>query len=150
MNTKNQFKKADIHSAGILLFTEDKRHFLLMKHANRWDLPKGHLEMNETKFEGALREFEEETGISSNKISIDENFIFHTQYIAKKLSYCDIKLLKELTIYIAYIPERVKVFPTEHPGYEWMEWNPPHKIQQQTIDPLLEEVWRYFKSVDYK
>jgi bis(5'-nucleosidyl)-tetraphosphatase len=146
MNSKIQLRKADIHSAGILLFTEDKRHFLLMKHVGRWDLPKGHLEMKETKLEGAVREFEEETGISREKIRIDDNFIFRTQYMAKKLSYGDIKLLKELTIYIAYIPARVKVFPTEHPGYEWMEWNPPHKIQQQTIDPLLEEVWEYFKK----
>jgi 8-oxo-dGTP pyrophosphatase MutT (NUDIX family) len=38
--------------------------FLLMKHPRRWDLPKGHLDEGETELQCALRELQEETGIS--------------------------------------------------------------------------------------
>jgi hypothetical protein len=29
---------------------------------------------------------------------------------------------------------------TEHLGFQWWNWCPPHRIQSQTIDPLLESV----------
>lgn len=35
---------------------------------------------------------------------------------------------------------------TEHAGHEWMKWNPPHHIQQNTIDPLLKAAKAHFKA----
>jgi len=35
---------------------------------------------------------------------------------------------------------------TEHSGYQWWDWNPPHRIQSQTIDPLLASVATYLSS----
>ena len=39
---------------------------------------------------------------------------------------------------------RFEIACSEHVGFEWIPWNPPHAIQAQTIDPLLREVekWR--------
>ena len=37
--------------------------FLCIYRLNKWDLPKGHIEKNETKYSAALREVYEETGI---------------------------------------------------------------------------------------
>ena len=42
----------------------------LMIHRNeRWDLPKGHIEAGETPAEGAVREIEEETGVSGEVVA---------------------------------------------------------------------------------
>ena len=57
-----------VDSCGFLIFRDDtdkrgktKRNFLLMRHADRWDLPKGHVDPGEKKKQCALRELEEET-----------------------------------------------------------------------------------------
>jgi len=53
-------------SCGFLIVKGDPiESFLLMKHPARWDLPKGHVDPGETDMQCALRELEEETGISA-------------------------------------------------------------------------------------
>jgi 8-oxo-dGTP diphosphatase len=65
-------------TADILLFDRDRRRVLLIRRGRppfegMWALPGGFMEMNETLEECALRELEEETGISG--ISLQQ---FHT------------------------------------------------------------------------
>ena len=52
-------------AAGLLLLTRQlPTQFLLLRHADRWDLPKGHVgARREELMETALRETEEETGL---------------------------------------------------------------------------------------
>ena len=70
-----------IKSCGVLLFrSEPKRSFLLMRHADRWDLPKGHVDQGETETQCALRELWEETGIEANAIRIDPQFRYTLEY----------------------------------------------------------------------
>ncbi len=53
-------------SCGFLIYRNNPaRSFLLMRHTDRWDLPKGHVDPNETNLECALRELKEETGIDA-------------------------------------------------------------------------------------
>ncbi len=46
------------------------RKYLLLRHSNggHWSFPKGHLEGGETPREAAIRELDEETGLSPEKI----------------------------------------------------------------------------------
>jgi hypothetical protein len=37
----------------------------------------------------------------------------------------------------------VVIHPSEHLGFEWFKWQPPHQIQELTIDPLLSSVEKY-------
>ncbi len=55
------------------LVANDKSHTLMIKRNGRWDLPKGHLERGESLEECAVREVEEETGISG--ITLGEKLI---------------------------------------------------------------------------
>jgi bis(5'-nucleosidyl)-tetraphosphatase len=129
-----------IRSCGVLLMTRSEpRSFLLMRHADRWDLPKGRVDPDETDRECALREFEEETGIGREAIELDESFRFEEVYfpIRKKTGERD---HKTLVIFLATVPDRLDVAATEHLGNEWVEWRPPHAIQANTIDPLLAAV----------
>jgi 8-oxo-dGTP pyrophosphatase MutT (NUDIX family) len=136
-----------IYAAGILLFAlKPKLSFLLLKHPTRWDLPKGHLEHSESLKECALREFYEETGIYPDLIKIVSDFEFVTSYYTKTKKHQNKPMLKELTIYLALIEHTPEVKLSEHPMYEWVVWSPPHKIQNETIDPLLEKVHDFWKK----
>ena len=61
-----------VKSCGVLVLSADERSFLLMRHRNRWDLPKGHIEPDESELDCALRELREETGISADQIELIE------------------------------------------------------------------------------
>lgn len=117
----------------------EPRSFLLMKHADRWDLPKGHVDPGETDLECALREFEEETGVDRSAIALVEGFCYEEVYypIHKKTGE---RTHKTLVIFLATIDDRVAITATEHLGHEWFDWRPPHAIQANTMDPLLAAV----------
>ena len=85
-----------------------------MRHTDRWDLPKGHVDPGETELQCALRELEEETSITINDIEIDNDFRFTTQYpvVSKKKGQVR---QKTLVIFLAYLVRNVNIKVTEHP-----------------------------------
>ena len=71
-------------SSGILMFRiiDNEPYFLLVhpggpffkkKDLGYWTIPKGKIEIGETSFEAAIREFNEETGYS---LDVDDKFIY--------------------------------------------------------------------------
>lgn len=133
-------------SCGFLIVKgEPIEQFLLMKHSTRWDLPKGHVDPGETDLECALRELVEETGIAEADIEVDEDFVHETKYIVKAKRYTGEpgEIEKTMRIYLGRLNRDVEIVVTEHGGYEWFDWNPPHSIQQKAIDPLLETLHQF-------
>ncbi len=115
--------------------------FLLMKHPRRWDLPKGHVDEGESEMQCALRELEEETGIGAGDIEVDPYFQFENRYLVNQKRYGGKGLIeKKLLIFLGRLIRPVKIVVTEHDGYRWFDWSPPHQIQEWTIDPLLHAV----------
>lgn len=113
-----------------------------MRHHDRWDLPKGHVEDGESLLAAALRETEEETGIEASQIAVDPDFRFEIEYRvnnSKRGGYD-----KQVTYFLGYIPQVVPVRLTEHAGFQWWNWPVEQPIQAQTIDPLLEAVRKHF------
>ena len=137
-------KKLDqtVLAAGILLMTDcdNQTEFLLMRHRNRWDLPKGHCEKGETFQDTALRETEEETGILPSKIELDKTFRFDLQYSVTYRIHGDEVIQKQVRYFLGRIESKPDLVLTEHESANWFRWDPPHTIQTQTIDPLLEAV----------
>ncbi|MCA9216654.1 MAG: NUDIX domain-containing protein [Planctomycetales bacterium] len=119
--------------------------FLLMVHPDRLDLPKGHVDKGETNLECAFRELLEETGIRKEDIRVDETFKFKLEYPVQYKDWTEPRD-KRLIIYLAYLVHDVEITVTEHEGFEWRKWNPPHKIQAETIDPLLAKVAEHLSS----
>ena len=141
---------AEVVSCGFIIYrdpagSDRSPMFLLMRHVDRWDLPKGHVDPGESEMECALRELEEETGIREQDITIDESFRFVLTYpvFKKKLQR---EVDKDLIIFLARLDNAVEIIPTEHEGFEWFEWQPPHEIQEQTIDGLLAHLDEYWSS----
>jgi hypothetical protein len=78
-------------------------------------------------------------------IELVDNFRFESQYPvrAKKSG----KLYdKTLVIFLGRLTREAPISVTEHQGFEWFAWNPPHRIQAWTIDPLLDAVERFMNS----
>lgn len=133
-----------VRAAGFLLMTQPgqdaKREFLLMRHRDRWDLPKGHCEQGESFLETALRETEEETGIPQANISVDPDFCFQISYPVVYKRSGNQQFDKQVQYFLGFLSEKPSLQLTEHESAEWLSWNPPHQIQSQTIDPLLAAV----------
>jgi 8-oxo-dGTP pyrophosphatase MutT (NUDIX family) len=127
-------------SCGVILFRNpDAPEFLLMKHRDRWDLPKGHVDPGETELECAFREMEEETGILRGLVQLDSAFRFDQEYMVTPPTGKG-QVPKRLVIFLGWISGPVEIRLTEHIGFKWFDWKPPHQIQKRTIDPLLAAV----------
>lgn len=135
-----------VTAAGILLMTgsPDSVEFLLMRHPTRWDLPKGHCDAGESFLETALRETEEETGIAANAIKIDPEFEFDLFYQVQYPKMVNQVFEKQVRYFLGFLSAKPELTLTEHPSAHWLPWQPPHRIQAETIDPLLESVARHF------
>ena len=121
--------------------------FLLMKHPKRWDLPKGHVDEGETEMECALRELEEETGITADDITVDPNFRYQLQYVVNyKKKFDGADTLKTVVYFLARLENEVELNLTEHGDAQWFAWDPPHVIQEQTINPLLAAVAQHVSA----
>jgi 8-oxo-dGTP pyrophosphatase MutT (NUDIX family) len=131
-----------LKSCGVLVVRgEPIREFLLMRHIDRWDLPKGHVDPGESEIECALRELVEETGITSDAIDLDPAFRFVLNY--RVLDDAGRERDKSLIIFLGRLQRDIEIQLTEHIGYEWFPWPPQMPIQERTIDPLLAAVRCY-------
>lgn len=137
-----------VRAAGILLISRNPHQFLLMRHRDRWDLPKGHCEPDETFLETALRETEEETGIFAEMIEIDPEFIFEVEYPVRYKRFGGQEFLKRVRYFLGHLASQPPLRITEHDSAEWFDWEPPHEIQSLTIDPLLAAVAEHFELDD--
>jgi bis(5'-nucleosidyl)-tetraphosphatase len=117
--------------------------FLLMHKPKRYDLPKGHMEHNEDELSCALRELREETGILASDLDIDTNFRFVDTYKACYQRFGRQVVEKNVIIFLGWLKHEVNIKLSEHSGYTWVDWNPPHIIQNRTINPLLRELAEY-------
>jgi bis(5'-nucleosidyl)-tetraphosphatase len=137
----------EVKSCGFLIVRGNPpREFLLMRHADRWDLPKGHVDDGETEMQCALRELHEETGITNADIELIDGFRYVTQYQVHEKKDRGRLYDKTLVIFLARLTRDVKIDPTEHGGYQWFPWQPPHQIQARAIDPLLSAAEEFFKT----
>ena len=139
-------KDSAIQSNSHLPAASDSVSFLLLKHPNRWDLPKGHVDPGETNMECALRELEEETGIEAQDLIIDPDFKYKQKYMVTSKRTNGKPQKKKLIIYIAKLVRPTELKLTEHESSEWFKWNPPHSIQEKTIDPLLAKIQNHWQQ----
>ena len=136
-----------IKSCGVIVFRKKpKLSFLLMRHKDRWDFPKGHVDPGETELRCALRELHEETGIDSQQIELDPQFRFSMAYTIYHKKYNFEPREKTLVMFMGFVDSKVGIAPTEHLGFEWLDWRPPHQIQTQTIDPVLHAIEMSWKN----
>ena len=128
-----------VKSCGIICFRrKPELAFLLMRHSNRFDLPKGHINEGESERDCALREFEEETSIPRECVELDNDFRYEDRYYPHYRRFGSEQVEKTAMFFLGWLVGDADVLPTEHPSFSWMEWRPPHRIQDKAVDPLLQ------------
>ncbi len=144
---ESELTTPQVRSCGVIVFRRDPElSFLLMKHPTRWDLPKGHVDPGETDTECALRELQEETGINAIDIELDPQFLFQTHYDVNDRRFPGQVAHKTLVMFLGWVKRDVDITATEHIGHAWFSWQPPNRIQNQTIDLLLADVERHLSN----
>ncbi len=128
------------HAGGAILFRPHDQgwQFLLLRHADRWDLPKGLLEPGETPIEAAHRELQEETGIAPATVQWVPDFLFTHRYNFTDRSGRPTN--KQLTVFLGVIHHNPEIQLTEHVSFQWFNWHPPHQIEPKNVDLVLQAV----------
>ena len=116
---RNQFEWMEA-AGGLVLNRSDE--ILFIHRLNKWDLPKGKLEKGESPREGAIREVEEECGISSPKIISSEFATYHTYSLA------DRHILKKTWWYKMYYGGSETLVPQSEEDISKAEWKKKHEL----------------------
>lgn len=129
MSFSNAF--VNIAAAGGLV-TKNKS-FLAIKRFGVWDLPKGHVEPNEDIETAAVREVEEECGISNPEIEKELAPTFHTYKLGDK------KILKKTYWYRMNYKGEENLTPQTEEDIEeavWMKFADKNRFKSNTYDTL--------------
>lgn len=117
-------------SAGIVLFRkEDSKILFLLLHypSGHWDFIKGKMEKGESTHETAIREAEEETGITD--ITFLENF---EEWIKYDFQYQGELVRKKVVFFLAETKTKEVMISHEHLDYTWMDYNT--SMEKTTFD----------------
>ena len=131
-------------SAGAIVFKKDKEinYLLLHYESGHWDLPKGHIEENETEQQTLKREIEEETGIKD--IKIIHGFKKKIQYYFKVK---DELIKKEVVFYLAQTKTKQIKISFEHIGFEWLTFEEAkEKLTYKNAKDILEKANKFLKT----
>ncbi len=120
-----QFKdRFNIIIAGGGIVQNPSKAVLFIYRHNKWDLPKGKIESNESVQKGAIREVKEECGF--RQIKCEENFIEKTYHIYEEK---DRSILKESVWYLMY-SEDTDLQPQVEEGITKLQWFKPEELEQ--------------------
>ncbi len=116
-------------SAGIIIYrqTTEGIRFLLTYHGGRnWNFPKGKLD-GESNFKAALREVQEETGISESNLRFRHHFKVQDRFVFTRAGE---RIFKIVTYYLAETKQSAITLPVKndgekgepHDGYGWFAY----------------------------
>ena len=117
-------------SAGIVIFRREnsKILFLLLHYpSGHWDFVKGKMEKDETKYETAIRETKEETGISD--VTIMDNF---EEWIEYNFQFQKELIHKKVVFFLGETKTKEVLISHEHLDFTWMDFDAA--INKTTFD----------------
>ncbi|HPK05255.1 MAG TPA: NUDIX domain-containing protein [Bacteroidales bacterium] len=125
-----------VNAAGGIVFQQDKGMLWIFRNG-RWDLPKGMVEINENLAQTAIREVEEETGLSELSIIAPLETTYHAffekgKYILKVTHWFCMKTQK---------PESL-LKPQENEGITKVEW-----VDMTDIPDKLNNTWANLREL---
>ncbi|HOZ97021.1 MAG TPA: NUDIX domain-containing protein [Niabella sp.] len=137
------FKKFEKHVAGGGLVINKTNDILMIFRRGFWDLPKGHLDKGETIQACALREVQEETGLSKIHLLSPILITYHTY------EHGTHHILKESHWFLMQETETEKLVPQTEEDIEKIEWVKVADIEKYlaTAYPSITDVVKeYLKS----
>ncbi|HCY40517.1 MAG TPA: NUDIX hydrolase [Prolixibacteraceae bacterium] len=130
---RSQF--VEIPAAGGLVQNGDGS-LLFIKRLGVWDLPKGKIEKGETPENAAIREVEEECGLSGLKIIRQLDSTFHI-YRSPYLKFPDNLVLKETKWFLMNCSEKQKLVPQVEENIEEVKWFAMNEIEGAMANTYL-------------
>lgn len=130
------------HSAGIVVYTDvnGTREYLLMHYAaGHWDFVKGKLESGETKLQAAIRELEEESGITTIELhdGFEESFAYVFDFKGEPTR-------KTVNFFVGKTTEQEVTLSNEHRGYRWLSYDQAYKnLTYQNAKNVLEKAEQF-------
>jgi 8-oxo-dGTP pyrophosphatase MutT (NUDIX family) len=107
-------------SAGGIIIGPNKKVLVVSQHGTSWSLPKGTLEEGEDALTAALREIEEETGVT--KLNLIDNLGTYGRSLIGLDGKPDGRFSKTITIFILKTPELdLNPIDPENPEARWVE-----------------------------
>jgi len=132
-------------SAGFILFRPSPAGplFLLLDYGKHWDYPKGHLEAGETPWDAALRELEEETGISRvTRVPGFEEKLAYFFYAPRKG-----RIYKTVTFFLARTKDEKVRLSHEHTGHAWLGYEEAlSRLTYENAREMLRKAHRALES----
>jgi len=127
-----------ILSAGIVIArnTEGTWKYLLLRAYRNWDFPKGVVEPGENPLAAALREVEEETGITDLIFPWGFEFRETAPYSGRgrKIARYYLAETRKERVVFSVNPE---IGRTEHHEYRWLSWNEMNVLIPERLMPVL-------------
>ena len=118
-----------IEAAGGLV-KNDEGNYLFIYRNDKWDLPKGKLEKDESRKEGAVREVEEECGITVHKLGKKICKTYHVYTIKQQV------VLKKTHWYAMKHKGHEKLKPQKEEGITDVRW-----FDKQEISPIIQNTF---------
>lgn len=138
--------KKTTRSAGVVIVRREggQRRFLLLRAFKYWDFPKGGVEEQETQLAAAIREVEEETGITDLNFRWGEAFIETQPYGPRR---------KVARYYLAETPTRdvkLGINPElgrpEHHEYRWVTTEQAQALLGPRVRKVLDWALQQLKA----
>jgi 8-oxo-dGTP pyrophosphatase MutT (NUDIX family) len=133
-------------SAGVVIFkiTARGRFYLLLDYGRFWDFPKGHVEKDEEEVEAAIRELEEETGIT--KFKLIEDFRREIEYFFRdKDGYL---VRKSVVFFLAQVKAPKVRISDEHSGFEFLPFDAAlRRVKYPTAKEVLKAAEDFLNSL---
>jgi 8-oxo-dGTP pyrophosphatase MutT (NUDIX family) len=150
MNKKFEVKMKKVQSSGIVLvrFENDVPLLLLMRAYSYWDFPKGGIEENENKLTAAIREVQEETGITELDFKWGKSYYETESYGKnKKVVFYFIANTTQSDIVMGISPQ---LGTPEHEEYKWVTFEEAKELTVERINKVIswveERVFNIYKS----
>ncbi len=125
-----------IEAAGGKVFNADQ-HLLAIYRLEKWDLPKGKVEKGESVREAAVREVEEECGVSNLSIIRELNSTFHTYWMKGRF------MLKRTYWYEMSYSGSEELVPQTEEDIQEVKWLSAYNLEEfkcNTYDSILEVI----------
>jgi 8-oxo-dGTP pyrophosphatase MutT (NUDIX family) len=113
-------------AAGGLVVNEGEEYLIILRH-NKWDLPKGKLEYDETPEAAAMREVSEECGIAPPEIIKSLNETFHTYHEKGK------RMLKKTHWYLMQAKNAGKLIPQTEEDIQQAVWMTEEEVKKKVF-----------------
>jgi len=138
----------DQSAGAIIYYMKDKEPmFLLLKYPTYWGFSKGIIEKDEEPEQTAIRELEEETGISVDKIELIPGFTFIQNWIYRFKGELIKKKATYILVEVSQENSKKVTLSSEHEDFQWSNYENSLKIMRvKNNREMLKEAYDFIKE----